>query len=451
MLNRLKNSEFIKNPYALFGPFLILYVILVIVFPTNGMSGDEGRYLIYAHYMYNGFLPPTEAGIDILGNGPGYSTILIPFVALHLPLLAITLLNALLYYFSVILLFKSARIFLSFKYSFLLCLFWACYFNAYENIVLILPETFITFLVCLSVFFIIRAFYNGNQNRQRKYIFLSGLTIGYVAITKPIFGYVLLIMLIAAGILWITRKKSINYKKAFFISLIALVCTLPYLSYTYNTTGKLFYWSTFGGNNLYWMSSPVEGEYGSWLPDLKTPDSVKATEIDPPVEDKMRSDTDEYNTIFDSVIYANHEADFRKINKLRGVAKDDEYKKISINNIKSHPAKFFKNCISNVGRILFNFPFSYKLQNPGTLLRLPMSGTIVLLTLFCLIPTFKNWNDVIFPIKFLLFFAFLYLGGSVLASAETRMFTTIIPLLLLWIAYILKNSIRLNLRWDLKN
>jgi len=447
MLERLTKSRFIKNPFILFIPFLLFYIGLVICFPTDGRTGDEGRYLIYGQYMYNGFLPSTEAGIDILGNGPGYSIILMPFILLHLPFIWITLLNAFLYYFSIVLLFKASLLIVSFKKAFLVSLFWACYYNSYENMVLILPEVFIAFLICLLMFFILKTFGQKDQRRRTMYIFLSGITFGYIAITKPIFGYVLLAIIIGATVLWLFKRNSTNYKNVLLISLLSLILTIPYLIYTYNSTGKLYYWSTFGGNNLYWMSSPVEDEYGSWLPDPKPSDSTISANSAEAINIKDERNYSVDASSYDHLIFLRHQKDFKKIYPLHGVERDDAYKRIAISNIKSHPAKFLINCLSNLGRIFFNFPFSYQLQHPSTLLRLPLNGTIVFLTIFCLFPTLKNWKKLLFPIRFMLLLTFLYLGGSIFASAESRMLTPIVPILLFWFAFVIQKSLRISYQW----
>jgi 4-amino-4-deoxy-L-arabinose transferase-like glycosyltransferase len=265
----------------------------------------------------------------------------------------------------------------------------------------------------------------------RWYLLLSGVTIAILALTKPIFGYVLVFLILIVGVLWILNKKSINFQRTFLTLLIALITTLPYLIYTYHVTKKVFYWSTVGGNNLYWMTSPNQLEYGDWFPDIKGDSTARP-----------------YNSYFEQHIILNHAQDFEQINRYEsGPKRDAAYKKIAVNNIQAHPIKFLKNCISNMGRILFNFPYSYKNQHPETLLRLPFNGIIVLLSLFCVIPTFKNWKNVNFGIRLLLLFAFLYLGGSVLGSAETRMFTMIVPILIIWIPAILQKSIRINFSW----
>ena len=145
-------------------------------------------------------------------------------------------------------------------------------------------------------------------------------------------------------------------------------------------------------------------------------------------------------------IRTNHQKNYEVINRYKGVEKDDAYKSITIDNIKSHPGKYLINWFSNVGRILFNFPYSYTYQKPTTLLRLPLTGILVVFIFYCLIPTVINWRKIPFPIRFMLFFIFIYLGVSSLASAETRMLTVVVPMLLVWIAFVIKKSITINIK-----
>ena len=419
----MNNIKITKNPFLFLLPFLILYIAIVFTFPTNGTFGDEGRYLAYAHNLLHGFYSLPAPNLYV-GNGPGYPILLMPFVALHLPLICITFLNAILYYLSAVFLFKASRQIVSFRLSLIISLFFAMYFNSYEYLPIVYTETFTIFLISLIILTLFKTF---NSKKSNKYMFLSGFLIGFLALTKVIFGYVIIFLLVGVVILWIISKHPYNYKRSIFILLISILIVIPYLTYTYNLTGQIFYWTSNGGNNLYWMTTPNKGEYGDW--------------IQYPI-DHNKNRISESNEIIQSY----HQKDFNEIFKYEGVKRDDEYKKIAVNNIKAHPVKFIQNCISNIGRILFNFPFSYTLQKPGTLLRLPFSGIIVVLMLFCIIPTLKNWRKIFFPIRLLLLFTFLYLGGSVLGSAETRMFTMIVPILLLWIAFIVERTVKITLK-----
>ncbi len=446
MIDSLKK---IRNPFLIFAPFLILYIILVLIFPTEGMSGDEGRYLLYARYLYDGTLPKTDIDFNILGNGPGYSIILIPFVALHLPLICITLFNAIIYYFSVILLFKALKDLVSFRMALLLSLFWACYYNSYENIIFILPEVFTTFLICLLIFNMVKLFNHGKIKKLKFYITYTGIVMGYIALTKPIFGYVMLVMIIGNGLLWLIKQKAGNYRRGITITLIALITTVPYLIHTYNLTGKLFYWSSLGGNNMYWMSTPYENEYGDWNANPKPLNDTNSTRYHYSRFELYKNyGNAEHIPDYNYFISQNHWQDFAELNKYSVLKQDKRFTEISIKNIQEHPLKYVKNCISNVGRILFNYPYSYKLQTPGTLLRLPLNGIVVLLSLFCFLPTIINWKKLFYPVRYLLFFAAIYFGGSILGSAETRMFSVIVPILLVWIGYILIRTIKIKLKFE---
>lgn len=433
-MNSVSNTfKKIKDPFLIFLPFLVAYILIISIFSSPGNYGDERRYLDYAGNLLNGFYSPPAPGID-LGNGPGYPLFLVPFVFLDTPSIFIKLMNAFFYYFSIVLIFKSLQEHVTFKFAIIFSVVWALYPSLYENLLFILPEVFAVFLISLLIFTVTKSFkYDINTRTCKYYIFFSGITFGFLALTKPIFGYVILTMIVGAGIIFVINLQKKTYKKAFFILLIAFISTIPYLAYTHYLTGRYFYWSSFGGNNLYWMSSPLEKEYGSWQPSSFD----KADYLEP------ESNITGYA---DSIIKY-HKSDFTYVNQFAGVKQDDAYKKLAINNIQSHPLKFLKNCISNVGRIIFNYPYSYKMQNPGTLFRFPLNGAIVLLMLFCTIIGILNWRKIAFSLRYLLLFSFIYLGGSILGSAETRMFTLIVPAFLIWIAFVLQKSVEVRTKW----
>src|SRR4029078_10113831 len=112
-----------KNPFLLFLPFLILYIALALIFHTTGKMQDEPRYLMFAQNLVHGFYSPPPPAIDI-GDGPGYPILLVPFLLLGLPLICVTLVNAALYYISIILLFKALQQFVSFPMALIFSLFW---------------------------------------------------------------------------------------------------------------------------------------------------------------------------------------------------------------------------------------------------------------------------------------------------------------------------------------
>jgi hypothetical protein len=50
--------------------------------------------------------------------------------------------------------------------------------------------------------------------------------------------------------------------------------------------------------------------------------------------------------------------------------------------------------------------------------------------------------------RFFAFFVLIYLGGSLFGSAETRMFTIIVPVLLFWIGYIFEKKFTVKLKFE---
>jgi 4-amino-4-deoxy-L-arabinose transferase-like glycosyltransferase len=443
----LKNFNVARNPFLMFLPFLVLYVVIILILAKDVNDGDEGRYIMYAQNLTHGFYTLPPPNLD-LGNGPGYPLIITPFIALKLPLIYIKLMNALFYYFSVILLFKALRQIVRFKYAIVFSIIWALYPNTFEAISYVLPEVFASSLIPLIIFAIIKIFKSDYAKQSRGYILIAGLSLGYLALTKPVFGYVLIFMIAGTLLLWIINRTNVNLKKSIKVLIIAFLITIPWLAYTYSMTGKILYWSSFGGNNLYWMSSPYENESGGYT---NYPfDSINDKYLLP--------GSAEY-------IKLNHEEDFKQIleNKeaqklfikngevigspYTGVIQDTILKRIAFENIKSHPFKFILNCFSNAGRIFFNYPADYTPQKPSTLLRLPVNGTLLVFAAFCFVITLIKWKRILFPIRFLLFFGLLYFGGSLLGSAGSRMACLLVPILLIWIAYIISKSLRIKLDW----
>jgi 4-amino-4-deoxy-L-arabinose transferase-like glycosyltransferase len=419
-----------KNPYLLFSPFLCFYILYILLFPSD-FSGDEIRYLRFAKNLIHGFYSPSAPDID-LTNGPGYPLLLSPFVAIGLPLIYIALMNAFFYYLSIILLFKALKQTVGSNIALIFSCFWACYYVAFGTMNTIVPETFTFLLVSLLIFSLVKVFKADNSKEIRRFIFLAGFTIGFIILTKMIFGYVLLLMLSGYIVFWITDIKNINYRKGIYILLIAFVTVTPYLIYTYHLTGRIFYWGS-GSDSLYWMSTPYEGEYGDFKGELTLGTVALGNYNIPGADDTLR---------------AHHGKDFEEILQYNAIERDDAFKRIAINNIKSHPIKFVGNWICNLGRLVFHYPFSYAVQRPKILLVLPMNGIVFTLILFCLIPTFINWRKVSFPVQFMLLFCFIYLSLSSLVTAFVRMFTIVVPIMVFWFAYIIQNSLVIKMKFD---
>ena len=224
----MSNIKINKNAFLLFSPFLLFYVVFVLILHSNINIGDEPRYIFYASNLFSGFYSPPAPNI-VLTSGPGYPIILMPFIALHLPKICMTLMNAVFYYLSVIFLFKTLQQFVSYRKALTFSLFWACYYVAYQTMFLVNTETFTMFLISLLIFYLMKAFNQDISKETRKYVYLSGFITGYIVLTKIVLGYVVLFMLISIGLLWIVNRKNANYRKAIIILLIAFTTSASYL------------------------------------------------------------------------------------------------------------------------------------------------------------------------------------------------------------------------------
>jgi hypothetical protein len=421
------NRYFDLNPLLVFFPFLILFILIILNFGSNELIGDEVRYFNFANNILAGFYSPPSPDIN-LWNGPGYPLFLTPFVWLQVPLIFLKLTNAFLQYFSIILLFKAVKKFTSKKYALIFSFSWAFYYISYQELYFLLTEPLTSFLCALIVFLISRI--NDSSYSSIKYHVLTGFSIGLLALTKIIFGYVLISMIFIYIVNFYFYDNSKKIKKIIYMLSLAFLINIPYLVYTYNLTDKILYWGNSGGSSLYWMSTPIEGEFGEW--------NNHNFSVNCGHDPKIPCNA--------SLFAINHSKDFEVINQLVGVAKDDKFKEFALRNIKKNPLKYLRNCISNVSRMFFGIPNSYFYQREQTILRILPNSVIFSVLIFCSVITAINFKTVRVEIKMVVGFIFLYLLFSTLVSAYPRQFYVIVPLLFFWFSYVISSSVVINLR-----
>ncbi len=430
----MKNIKLTRNPYVLFLPFLILYTVVVLIFNNDVLEGDEQGYMFFAKNLLHGFYSPPAPNID-LWWGPGYPILLLPFLFFKLPLISIPLANAIFQYLSIVFLYKAMMYYVKFQNAFIFSLFWAFCYSSYSTIATIYAESFALFLISLFLYAVIRVFLNGSK----KHLYLAGFLLGYLTLTKVLFGYVIILLLFGFILLWLTNRNNKNYRRSILIMALAILTTVPYLLYTYNLTGRMLYWGNSGGTSLYWMTSPYENENGAW-----ESETFRANERNDKTYISMQADTG--INISTQLLKLNHHKDYDEILKYKGVQKDDVYKKIAINNIKTHPVKYLKNIMANISRIFFSFPNNFMFEH--TILKIWYFAILYTLMLFCFISSVVNWRKIPYSVGFVLAIAFLYLAGISLLSAVNRYFIVILPILLFWIAFIIDKLGTLKIRFD---
>ncbi|RJO61345.1 hypothetical protein C4544_03180 [candidate division WS5 bacterium] len=395
-------------------PLLIIYVFFVVLYSTPSLLDDEARYLMFATNLSHGDYS-TENEIN-LWNGPGYPILLTPFIFLNLPLMIAKLLNAFLLFIAINYIYKTLLFYMQEKRALLYSYILGGYPPFFRYIHQLMAESFSVFLVCGFLFHLC-AYYQNNSNSWR-HLIISSIYLGYLALTKIFFGYLILagILLYLCLYLW---KKRQSIKKILIIYMLSMIFCVPYLIYTYHLTGQIFYWGNSGGMSLYWMSSPLKEELGDWFWEKEV------------LENPLR--------------FEKHIDVFKSIEKVAPVQKDKVLKKKAIRNIVNDPLKYFKNWLANLGRLLFNYPFSYSDQKLSSYFYLLPNMFLIVFFTLCIYPAYIYRNLIPAELWHLILFAVIFIAGSSMLSAYNRMMWPVVPIFSFWIFYILNRFIRIDI------
>jgi len=409
------------NPHLLFLPLLIFYIVIILIFSKN-LVGDGPRYIQFANNLLIGFYSPPMPNINFW-NGPGYPIILVPFVGLELPFIFPKLLNGVFLYFSAVFFYKTFQLYIKNKSKIILysVIIFGFYYLPFQYLPRLVTEIFTIFLI--SGFSYSFCYLYQKNNLKSCNLVIPVLFLSYLALTKIIFGYVILLGFVMSLILLLIKQKP-KIKIFMLVNLFALLLCTPYLIYTYSLTNKFFYWGNSGGESLYWMSTPYEDECGSFG-------------LYP-----MNGLYNEKDII--KIKESHHIKFFKKISGMTPVEKDEALRKKAISNIIKHPKKYFMNWLSNIGRMVFSYPFSHTRQTIKTYFTILPNMFVFVLTILFLFPTIKFRKKVPIEIRLLLIFIFIYLLCSSLLSAYRRQFYVTIPVIGLWLGYMISKLIIIN-------
>lgn len=411
MVKKEKENLKIKGDIFKFLPLLIFYAVIVVFAASDKFWGDERRYIMYANNLLNGYYSPRNE-IN-LWNGPGYPIILMPFAKFKLPWLAAKLLNPLFLFGAILYFYHTLRSYMNEKsaifYSYLL----GIYPPFCRYIHMLLTEQLAIFLICGFLFHFCKLC--RKETVLFSQLFIASLYLGYLALTKVFFGFVILSGLMIFLFLYLWQKRD-AFKRIFLVYLFALLFCVPYLLYTYTVTNKIFYWGNAGGISLYTMSSPYEDELGG----LRIKNLYKSK---------------------------NHQKFFKELQKKShsAIQRDSELKKQAVRNIINNPAKYLKNWMANIGRLLFNYPYAYDHQKLSTYFYLIPNMFLVVFCILCLYPSFVRSDLIPFEIYLLCLFALISFGGSSLIFAEGRYLSPLVPIFVLWISFTLTRIVKIEM------
>ena len=437
-----KNHILTSKPAIYLWPILAIYLCIVAKFAANEPLGDGIRFWAYARNLLKGTYATPEVGM--LHMGPGYPMLLSIFRGLDIPIIFAISLNAILLFGACVYLYKIISQFLPSKAAIVITYvfaFWDPFLLYWMQ--KLYSEPLVVFLIIYAIYQIL----NYYKTSKTKSLLKISAALGYVALTKVIFGYVLLVFLILSAIIYVIFKQKVFQKNTMIASLALLFC-LPYLGYTYKESGKLFYWGNSGGELLYWTASPHQTDLGEWHTGGPGMNDFFAQRY-------HLSDTDpdlvyEVNELITKRIYQDHKTFKEKLNGLGSYSADVLYKQEALKNIKAHPVNFLKNWVMNIGRITLGYPHALFAKPPFSsfmsLLNIIKSSFLVVFFILSLLLSLRLRKQIPHAYWSILLFGMIYFGGvSLLAAQSQRFLIPILPILFIWMGY-LASYLKINFK-----
>lgn len=438
MIARLK----IKQSYYLL-PILVAYIVIVVLFGADVPLGDGIRYWAYAGNLLNGTYATPD--VDMLHMGPGYPLILAVFRFLNSPLLFPLLLNAILLYLGVYYYYKTAILYITPKIviiSAYLLAFWDPFLLYWMQ--KLYSESLVVFLISFFSYHFILYF----KTKNKKNFVLSGIAIGYLALTKVIFGYVIAVAILLSAIMYFIKNYKELANQSFKVFGLGLLLCLPYLGYTFSLTNKLFYWGNTGGELLYWTSSPYKTDLGEWHTGGPEMNDFFAERYE-----QFSGFDAEYvyqvNQVITDRIVNDHKSFKVELDGLNSFEADAHYKNEAFKNIKEQPLNFVKNWIMNIGRITLGYPHALYAKPPFSpfmsLLNIIKSSFLLVFFVVAVSLSFLIRKTLDKEVIFVLITSLIYFGGvSFLAAQSQRFLIPILPVLFFFIIYSINKTIKLK-------
>lgn len=325
-------------PVVLLAPLLGIYVLACVAAPATFTDrSDEAAYIGYADRLSHGnYAIHGGLDTDFLWYGPGLPGLLAPLVRMGLPIEVIRLVGPLLLFAMVLLFRRLALLFVGERTAMLATLAVGLYLPLWRVLPRVYSEPLALLLIVAAAYLGVRAM----RERSLPMTVGAGLALGWLALTRSEYGWVLIVMLVLCGA-WALLKRSDHVPRyTAAMCAVGLLACVPWLAYTHHETGKAPYWGNSGGLSLYWMGSP-ESE------DLGEPHTVAEVMSNPDL--------------------AAHRPFFRSIENLGPVEKDAALRKRAREQIKDDPVQYGRNLAANFSRLWIRWPYSFETVSAKTL------------------------------------------------------------------------------------
>lgn len=400
-------------------PLFVLYVLTVVFFSSDVLEGDEIRHVDYAVDLTSGYYE--NADDPGFRNGPGYPIVLAPFTLFEGGLFFAKILNAVFLLFAVVYFKKTLGLFTQNRASHIFVYLIGLYPPVIRWVPFLYSESLMFLVLCALSYHFCKLL--RTEGFDRKQWFVTSLLLAFLVLIKIIYlQVVVLALLVVLGVFF--WKRTANLKRTTFVLVGSFLWMAPYLAYAYALTGKPFYLGTGGGEILYHRATPYSGEWGNWF---STEDIINGAD-----EDYGRS-----AKYVDMEILSQHHRDvYLELEDMTHMQKDSVLKSLAIQNMKDHPTKYVKNTIINAGRFVFNYPLSYRAQDPNSYGYMIPNMIILVLWGLSLYPFLKGRIRMPFAIRALMVFALIYACGIVLSAGTGRNFIAMVPVLVLFTAYV---------------
>ena len=393
-----------KRVLLVFLPLLVVYVAVAATGWHRPLVHDEVRYVEFARTIAQG--GRSQPGEVSLWHGPGYSLWLTPFVAIGAGHGLLRLFNAFLLFAAIWFFFRFLSNHLKSRTALTGAWLLGLYFPVWKSLPMLMSEVLALCQVCFLLWSwseILRS-----ERRPWAWTAAGAFAFAWLCLTRVVFGYVLAACLIVFAAFSLAKRGDRRARRLLSVHVLALVLCVPWLGYTYSRTGKVFHWSAAGGLSLYWMTTPVSGEWGDW----------HASE-----------------DVLSEPRLAHHHNLFRRAAGLGEVARDDAFKAAAIANLRRYPVSYIKNVAANLSRLFFSFPYSYTPQKMSTLFYAVSNAFLLSFLVLAFVSLWRERGasfSVLYPYWLLGGVAFL---GTVLLSAYARMLFPIVPIMLFTVVY----------------
>ncbi|OAI57335.1 hypothetical protein AYO49_00285 [Verrucomicrobiaceae bacterium SCGC AG-212-N21] len=393
-------------------------VVLLHVHQTHDvLNNDEPRYVAYGWNIILGSYVP-DNNPDFI-NGPGYPAVLVPFLKWGAPMLWARLLNSLMIALAAVALFRLVQWKAGRGWGILAAAWITLHMDVALNGREVVTEaTTLLLVTCVAGMFCV-----GQARGFKGWLacVVCAVLLACLTMTRVMFGHVTMVAFLGSVVLlpfWKNGRAALA--RMAFISAVAFALCVPYLAYTKAKTGKTLCWSTNSGELLYWITRTHAGHNGCWL-------SFEVAMTDPEI----------------APIYKEF---FSRVTNLPVLERERIFTEEAMKSIKTESkARLAYNWVCNVCRLLVAYPTALKREGLTTVAVSVFNAPF--LVLVAVAGLLALWKRRTLPPDMLILFAvaLIYTGGSTVATARSRYFVVITPML--WIASTAIVSRCVRLRW----